>query len=83
MAELDINKSAFDACYDNLKALSGRLHKASNFMLDASGDTSLMAEKEQQCYNELLQMIRDLASLADETAQDVKLSKARYVLADQ
>lgn len=83
MAELDINKSGFDACYDKLKALSGRLHSASSFTLDASGDTSMTGEKEQECYDKLLNMIKDLASLADETAADVKLTQARYVLADQ
>lgn len=83
MAELDINKTGFDACYNQLKALSDKLHNATTFTLDTSKDTSLTGKKEQQCFDELVKMISDLAALADETAQDVKLSKARYVLADQ
>ena len=83
MADLNINKSAFGACYDALKAFSSRLHEASTFSLDESEDTSFMGEKEKECYEELLNMIKDLADLADETAADVKLTQARYVLADQ
>ena len=50
---------------------------------EASGDTSMTGEKERQCYDELLKIIGDLISLADETAQDVKLTQARYMLVDQ
>lgn len=83
MAELNVNKSAFGACYDALIALSTRLRGSSSFSLESSEDTSMTGKKEQECYDELLKMIEDLASLADETAQDVKLTQARYVLADE
>lgn len=83
MAELNINKSAFGTCYDALKALSSRLHEASTFSLEGSEDTSFMSGMEKECYDELMNMIKDLADLADETAADVKLTQARYVLADQ
>lgn len=83
MAELNINKSAFGACHEALKALSSRLLEASTFSLAESADTSFMGEMEQKCYDELMNMIKDLADLADETAADVKLTQARYVLADR
>lgn len=83
MAELNVIKTGFGACYDALRALSARLRETSSFSLELSGDTSLMGAREQECYDELVKMIGDLATLADETAQDVKLTQARYVLADQ
>lgn len=83
MAELDVIKSGFAGCIDALAALSARLRKTSNFSIESSADTSMTGEKEQQCYDELLVMFSVLADLADETAQDVKLTKARYVLADK
>lgn len=83
MAELNIIKSGFDGCYDALTALSARLRETSSFSIEPSVDTSMTGEKERQCYDELLKMFSDLAALADETAQDVKLTQARYVLADQ
>lgn len=83
MAELNVNKSAFDACYDALKALSASLHDATNLSLDTSGDTSQTGEKELQCYKALQAMISDLAALADETAQDVRLTQACYLRADK
>jgi len=83
MAELIINKLGFDGCYDALTALSARLRDMSRFSVESSIDTSKTGEKERQCYEELLKMFNDLAELADETAQNVKLTKARYVLADQ
>lgn len=82
MPDLDILKTGFDGCYEALKSLSSDL-RSKSFSLESSGDTSMTGMKEKECYNELLQMISDLAALADETARDVKLSKARYVLADQ
>lgn len=83
MAELHVIKSGFDSCYDALTALSTRLRETSSFSIEPSADTSMTGEKERQCYDELLKMFSDLAALADETAQDVKLTKARYVLADE
>jgi len=83
MAELDIIKTGFDGCYDALKALSSRLHEASGFSLDTSADTSMTGEKELACFDELVKMINDFAALVEETAQDVRLTQARYVLADQ
>lgn len=83
MAELDVNKSAFSSCYERLEALSSGLMIMPTFSEDAAGDTSMTGEKERQCYDELLEIIGDLISLADETAQDLKLTQARYVLADQ
>ena len=83
MAELDVNKTGFDACYDELIALLERLHDLDSFTLDLSEDTSLMGKREKECFDELMKLAKDLASLTDETAKDVKLSKARYVLADQ
>ena len=81
MPELYVLKTGFDGCYDSLKALSTSL-RAKNFALDLDEDTSKMGAKEQECYDELIAMINDLAVLVDETAADVKLTKARYVLAD-
>ena len=83
MGDLRINKSAFSICCDALNALADRLNEASAFTLELSGDTSLTGEKELECYNELLKMKDILADLAKETAKDVKLTMARYVLADQ
>lgn len=83
MAELQINKKGFSACYERLEALSSGLQKMPSLSEEASGDTSMTGEKERQCYDELLKIIGDLISLADETAQDVKLTQARYMLADQ
>ena len=83
MAELDIIKPGFDGCYDALKALSSRLHEATGYSLDTSADTSMTGEKEQACFDELVKMINDFAALVEETAQDVRLTQARYVLADQ
>ena len=83
MAELIVEKTGFDGCYDALINLSAELNNTSGFSLDLSDDISLMGDKERECYEELLRMIKDLAALAEETAKDVKLSKARYVLADQ
>lgn len=83
MAELKVIKTGFSGCYDALKALSERMRDTSRFSLELSGDTSLAGEKERQCYDELLLMFSTLADLADETASDVKLTQARYVLADQ
>lgn len=81
MPDLDIQKTGFDGCYDALKQLSSEL-RAKSFSLDLAGDTSPMGAKEKECYDELIAMISDLAALAEETAADVKLTKARYVLAD-
>lgn len=81
MPELDVLKTGFDGCYDALKVLSSDL-RGKNFSLDLGEDTSLMSAKEKECYDELIAMINDLAVLVDETAADVKLTKARYVLAD-
>lgn len=83
MAELDINKSGFDFCYDRLQALASKLHGFKNAMEESGGDTSLTGKKEQQCMEELSRIMEDIASLAEETAKDVKLTKARYVLADK
>lgn len=83
MPDLDIQKTGFNGCYDALTALSARLRETSSFSIEPSADTSMTGEKERQCYDELLKMFSDLAALADETAQDVKLTQARYVLADQ
>lgn len=84
MAELHVIKSGFDGCYDALKALSTRLHEeASSFSIEQSEDTSQTGGKEQECYEELLKMMAALADLADETARDVRLTQARYVLADK
>ncbi len=82
MAELLVIKSGFDGCYDALIALSARLCETSGFTIDATEDTSMTGDRERQCYDELLKMFSILAALAGETAQDVKLTKARYVLAD-
>ena len=81
MPDLDIIKTGFDGCYDMLKQLSSDL-RAKSFSLDLDGDTSPMGAKEKVCFDELVAMISVLAELADETAADVKLTKARYVLAD-
>lgn len=81
MPDLDIQKTGFDGCYDALKRLSSEL-RTKSFSLDLAGDTSPMGVKEKECCDKLLTMIGDLAALADETAADVKLTKARYVLAD-
>lgn len=83
MADLKVNKSAFSTCYDALNALADRLNDASSFTLELSGDTSQTGEKELECYNELLKMKDILAALAKETAKDVRLTMARYVLADE
>lgn len=83
MADLIVNKSGFDICYDSLILLADRLRKASGFPLESSIDTSMTGKKERLCYEELIKMINDLAALAEETAQDVELTKARYVLADK
>lgn len=83
MADLRIEKSAFGICYDALNALADRLNDASAFTLELSGDTSQTGQKELECYNELIKLKGILASLAKETAKDVKLTMARYVLADQ
>lgn len=83
MAELQVFKSGFDGCYEALQALSASLRGASNSSLDRGADTSMTGAKEQLCYDELVQMLKDLADLADETAQDVRLTQARYALADQ
>lgn len=82
MGDLKVNKSAFDLCYENLKTLSASLLDAS-FTWESSKDTSMTGEKERQCYEELLKMIADLAALADETAKDVRLTQANYMLVDQ
>ena len=83
MADLRIEKSAFGICYDALNALAERLNDVSRFTLDTSADTSQTGEKELECYNELIKLKEILVSLAQETAKDVKLTMARYVLADQ
>ena len=83
MAELHVIKTGFSACYDALKALSTEFRETSGFSLEESKDISLMRDSELKCYKELLNMMSILADLADETAQDVKLTQARYVLADQ
>lgn len=83
MADLRIEKSAFGICYDALNALAERLNDVSSFTLDTSADTSQTGEKELECYNELIKLKEILVSLAQETAKDVKLTMARYVLADQ
>lgn len=81
MPDLDILKTGFDGCYNALKQLSSDL-RGKSFSMDLGEDTSLMSAKEKACYDELIAMIGDLAALADETAADVKLTQARYVLAD-
>lgn len=83
MAELQINKDGFSSCYERLEALSSSLQKMPTPPEDALGDTSMTGEKEQQCYAELLAIIGNLISLVDETARDVKLTQARYMLADR
>lgn len=83
MPDLDINKSGFDGCYESLLALAGKLNGLKFELGDTLGDTSLAGEKERECMEALAQMAADLASLARETASDVKLTKARYVLADK
>ena len=82
MPELHILKTGFDGCYDSLQAISSDL-RSKKFTLDLSGDTSLMGEKEKECFDALMAMINDLAALAEETAADVKLTKERYVLVDK
>ena len=83
MAELRVDKSAFSVCYDALNALAERLNDLSDYTVEVSEDTSLTRNKELECYNELIKMREILASLAKETAKDVKLTMARYVLADK
>ena len=84
MAELHVIKTGFAGCYDALKNLSGRLREeVSSFSVDMAEDTSQTGEREKECYEELLKMMVVLADLADETAKDVKLTQARYVLADK
>lgn len=83
MADLKVEKSAFTTCYDALNALVDRLNDASDFTLEMSEDTSMTGKKELECYNELIKLKDILAALARETAKDVKLTMARYVLADK
>lgn len=84
MSELHVIKSGFDGCHENLLALSTNLREeASSFSVERSEDTSQTGAKEQECYEELLKMMVVLADLADETAKDVRLTQARYVLADE
>ena len=83
MLDLLVDKSGFDVCYDSLILLSARLRKVSKFSLDSSADTSMTGKKERLCYEELIKMANDLAALAEETAQDLEMTKARYVLADE
>ena len=82
MAELHVNKSAFDACYEAFKKLSSQLQKET-FSLETSEDTSLTGKKERQCCEILQKMISDLAALADETAEDVRKTQTGYVDADE
>jgi len=84
MSELHVIKTGFDGCYEALKTLSADLREeAASFSIEKSEDTSQTGEKEQECYEELLKMMAVLADLADETAQDVKLTQERYVIADK
>ena len=84
MAELLVVKTGFNGCYDSLMALATRFNEeASSFTIESMQDTSQTGEYEQMCYTELVAMMRILAALAEETANDVRLTQARYVLADE
>ena len=83
MADLLIEKSGFDLCVESLTKLAADLAGMSIQFDHSARDTSLMGEKEQQCFEKLVEIVDDLTCLAEETAKDVKLTKARYVLADK
>ena len=83
MADLHIQKSGFDSCIDQLAALASNLAVLSIRFDYAPEDTSLMGKKEQECFEKLVEIIDDLTCLAEETEKDVKLTKARYMLADK
>ena len=84
MADLNVEKSGFDGCITRMEALASGLQIGGVCAQPStSGDTSLTGEQEQACYEALLTMIEDLISLANETAEDMKLTKARYLLADK
>ena len=79
-----VEKMGFNICYDGLTQLINRLReRASSFNIDRGEDTSMTGNKEQACCEELLKMMEDLAALAEETKADIKLTQARYVLADE
>lgn len=83
MADLHIQKSGFDQCIAQLDDLASNLVGMSIRFDHAPEDTSLMGAKERECFEKLVEIIDDLTCLAEETKKDVKLTKARYVLADK
>ena len=83
MSDLRVNKSGFDSCYEALKNLSSKLQGAAIGPLDMRGDTSITAEKERLCYEELKSMISDLAALVDVTAQNLKSTQENYISVDK
>lgn len=83
MADLHIQKSGFNQCIEQLNALASDLAGMSIQFDHAAADTSLMGQKERECFEKLVEIIDDLTCLAEETKKDVKLTKARYVLADK
>lgn len=79
---LIVEKTGFDSPIEKLNALCIKLSKIKFKIENSTEDTSLTGEKEQLCMDELAKIVEDLAFLAKETADDLAIAKARYLLAD-